>query len=273
MSFRQPMMEPLYPDTRGIGDILLALLKQRKPDAYKDFDDFYSYLRSAMLKNKVALGGKGGEDDDVFWNDTLGKGIVPLNGHANRVSGRLTAADLKLPPVAPPDSTYPLRLIPAVSASIRDGRNANEPWLQESPDPLTTVVWDSWVEINPQTAAKLGIVEGDIVEITSQSGSIKTQAYVFPGIHPEAIAVPVGYGHKGMGRYANGVGANVYSVLDPVFDENTGELALHETVVRIAKTGERVIVIKDEGSAGGSQDGKKIAVQWPVKRVNYSEEV
>ena len=274
MSFRQPMMEKLYPDTRGIGDILLALLKQRQPGDYKEFDDFYSYLHGAVVKNKVALGGKASDDDDEFWNATVGKGIVPLSGRTNRVSARLTAADLRLPPVAGPDSAYPLRLVPAVSASIRDGRNANEPWLQESPDPLTTVVWDSWVEINPQTAAKMGIKEGDIIKITSRSGSIKTQAYIFPGIHPDVISVPVGYGHHGMGRYADGTGANVYSMLDPVFDEKTGELALNETNVRIAKSGERVVMVKDEGAVGGSQAGRaKIAVQWPIDKVDYSKEV
>jgi molybdopterin-containing oxidoreductase family iron-sulfur binding subunit len=274
MSFRQPMMEKLYPDTRGIGDMLLALLKQRQPDTYKGFDDFYAYLHGAILQNKAALGGKASDDDDVFWNATVSKGIVPLNGHANKISGRLTAADLKLPPTTGADVAYPLRLIPTVSASIRDGRNANEPWLQESPDPLTTVVWDSWVEINPKTAAKLGIKEGDIIEIASRSGSIKTQAYLFPGIHPDAIAVPVGYGHQGMGRYANGTGANVYSMLDPVFDDKTGDLAFNETNVKIAQSGERVILVKDEGAVGGSQDGRpKIAVQWPVTRVDYSKEV
>ena len=150
----------------------------------------------------------------------------------------------------------------------------NEPWLQESPDPLTTVVWDSWVEINPQTAAKMGIKEGDIIKITSRSGSIKTQAYIFPGIHPDVISVPVGYGHHGMGRYADGTGANVYSMLDPVFDEKTGELALNETNVRIAKSGERVVMVKDEGAVGGSQAGRaKIAVQWPIDKVDYSKEV
>ena len=273
MSFRQPMMEKLYPDTRGIGDMLLALLKQRQPDTYKGFDDFYSYLHGAILKNKVALGSKASDDDDVFWNATVSKGVVPLSGHANKVSGKLTAADLKLPPTTGADIAYPLRLIPTVSASIRDGRNANEPWLQESPDPLTTVVWDSWVEINPKTAAKLGIKEGDIIEITSRSGSIKTQAYLFPGIHPDAIAVPVGYGHQGMGRYANSIGANVYSMLDPVFDDKTGDLAFNETNVKIAQSGERVILVKDEGAAGGSQAHMRIAVQWPVDRVDYSKEV
>ncbi len=276
ISLRQPMMEKLYPDTRSIGDILLALLKQRKPNDYKDvnYENFYTYLRSDLLKKKTALGGGAKDDDEVFWNDTVGKGIVALKGTPARLSDKASAAGLALPSPAAPDSTYPLRLIPSVSASIRDGRNANEPWLQESPDPLTTIVWNSWVEMHPSTAAKLDIVEGDIVEVASRSGAIKSQVYLFPGIHPDAVSVPVGYGHDAMGRYAKGVGANVFSILDPVFDKETGELALNETNVKVRRAGERVIVVKEEGPAGGSQMGhKKIAVQVSTEKVDLSKEV
>ena len=274
LSFRQPVMNRLYPDTRGVGDILLALLKQRRADEYKGFDDFYAYLRSNVLKNKVAYGAGAKDDDDVFWNDTVSKGIVPLKGVAQKLANKASLAGVSLPGPAAADDSYPLRLIPAVSASIRDGRNANEPWLQESPDPLTTVVWDSWVEIHPKTAAKLGIVEGDVVEVTSRSGSIKAQAYLFPGLHPDAVSVPVGYGHEAMGRYAKGVGANVFGMLDPVFDKETGELALNETRVKITKTGERVIIVKEEGPVGGSQAGrKKISVKVSAAKVDLSKEV
>ncbi len=274
MSFRQPLMERLYPETRSAGDILLALLKQRKANDYKDFDDFYAYLRSAVVKNKVALGANAKDDDEVFWNETLSKGIVALKGAANKVVAKASVAGLSLPAPAAADSAYPLRLIPHVSASIRDGRNANEPWLQESPDPLTTIVWDSWVEMHPKTAAKLGIVEGDIVEVASKNGSVKSQVYLFPGLHPDAISMPVGYGHEAMGRYAKGVGANVFGILDPVFDKETGELALNETNVKVTKTGQRVIVVKEEGPAGGSQAGKaKIAVKVSTDKVDLSKEV
>ncbi len=274
MSFRQPLMEKVFPDTRSVGDILLALLKQRQADKYKDFEDFYSYLRGAVLKNKVALGGKATDDDEIFWDEMISKGIVPFKGNVSSVSAKASVAGLKLPAPAVSDAAYPLRLIPSVSASIRDGRNANEPWLQESPDPLTTIVWDSWVEIHPKTAATLGIVEGDIVEVTSKSGTIRTQAYLFPGIHPDAVSVPVGYGHEAMGRYARNVGANVFGILDAVYDKETGELALNETSVKISKTGQRVIIVKEEGPIGGSQDGKKkIAVQVSADKVDLSKEV
>jgi len=272
INIQQPLMEKLHANTRGMGDILLALIKLRRADDYKKYDDYYAYLRAAVLQNKGALGG-GVADDDTFWNETLSKGIIKLASAAHALSGKAGAAGLSLPAPSAIDAQYPLQLIPSVNASLRDGRNTNQPWLQESPDPLTTIVWDSWVEIHPRKAAELGIVEGDIVEVTGKNGSIKVQAYLFPGIHPDAISIPLGRGHEALGRYAKGYGVNPFQILDMVFDKETGELALHETRVKVSKTGSRVIVVKDEGPAGGSQMGKKIAARLPSDKVKLSEEV
>jgi molybdopterin-containing oxidoreductase family iron-sulfur binding subunit len=273
LSIQQPLMENLNTETRGVGDILLSLLKQRLPEPYKPYDDFYSFLRSAMVLNKAALGGTG-TDDDTFWNDTLGDARVKLPATTAALSPRTTASNLNLPAPAREVGAYPLRLIPSVSASMRDGRHANLSWLQESPDPLTTVVWDSWVEIHPQTAAKLGIVEGDIVEVTSPNGTVKSQAYLFPGIHPDAISMPLGYGHEAMGRYAKDTGGNVFKILNLAFDKDTGELAMNETNVRVNKTGKRIVIVKEEGPNGGSQLGrKKIAVKVSSTKVDLSKEV
>ena len=199
--------------------------------------------------------------------------MVPFTSTTASISAKSTVAGLVLPPPAEEDSGYPLRLIPAVSASLRDGRHANQPWLQESPDPLTTIVCDSWVELHPKTAAKRGIVEGDIVEVTSRSGSVKAQAYVFPGIHPDAISIPFGNGHAALGRWAKGVGVNAFGLLDQVVDKETGELAINETRVKISKTGKRVFIVKDEGAVGGSQEGVKIAVRASTDEVELSGEV
>ena len=270
----QPLMEKLHPETSGMGDILLALIKQRRADDYKKFDDYYSYLRTALLQNKVALGGAGNADDDVFWNETLSRGIIKLPGATHAaLSGKSAVAGLSLPAPAAIDAQYPLQLIPSVNASLRDGRNTNQPWLQESPDPMTTIVWDSWMEIHPSKAAELGISEGDIVEVAGKNGSVKVQAYLFSGIHPDAISIPLGRGHEALGRYAKGYGVNPFQILDVVFDKETGELALHETRVKISKTGERVIVVKDEGPVGGRQMGQKIAPKLPSDKVNLSGEI
>ena len=268
---QQPLMEKLHPNTLGMGDILLALIKQRRAEEYKSFDDFYSYLRTALLKNKGEFAAVG-TDDDVYWNNLLSGGIINVGGATNKLVGKFSA-NIQLPAPVERDKNYPLTLIPSVSASLRDGRNANQPWLQESPDPLTTIVWDSWVEIHPKKAAELGIVEGDIVEVSSKNGSIKAQAYLFPGIHPDAVSIPLGNGHDAMGRYAKGFGVNTFQILDRVFDKETGELAMHETQVKLSKTGKRIIVVKEEGPVGGSQQGRKIAVTVSSDQVDLSEEV
>ncbi len=272
INIQQPLMEKLHANTRGMGEVLLALIKQRRAEDYSKFEDYYAYLRDALLLNKDALGGSG-VANDIFWDDTLSKGILKLAVSPGVLTGNANAADLSLPAPAAKDAQYPLQLIPSVNASLRDGRHTNQPWLQESPDPLTTIVWDSWVEIHPKKAAELGIVEGDIVEITSKSGSLKVQAYLFPGIHPDAISIPLGRGHDAMGRYAKGYGVNPFQILDPVFDKETGELAMHETRVKISKTGNRVILVKDEGPAGGKQMGMKIAPNMSTDKVDLSKEV
>ena len=94
------------------------------------------------------------------------------------------------------------------SAAFADGRTAHLPWLQEMPDPMTTVMWGSWVEINPETAHKLEIHEGDVLTITSPQGSIELPAFLYPGLRPDVIAIPVGQGHTQFGRYAQNRGAN-----------------------------------------------------------------
>ena len=77
---------------------------------------------------------------------------------------------------------FMLHLYP--SAAFADGRTAHLPWLQEMPDPMTTVMWGSWVEINPETAHKLEIHEGDVLTITSPQGSIELPAFLYPGSAP-----------------------------------------------------------------------------------------
>src|SRR5262250_1188711 len=99
-------------------------------------------------------------------------------------------------------------------------------------------MWSSWIEINSQTAEKLDIQQGDLVEITSSQGSIRVPAFPSPGIAPDVIAMPVGQGHENYTRYATGRGANPIEILAPVTEPQTGTLAWAATRVKIAKVGE-----------------------------------
>jgi menaquinone reductase, molybdopterin-binding-like subunit len=133
---------------------------------------------------------------------------------------------------------YPFFFLPYASSQFRDGSTAHLPWLQEMPDPLTSAMWSSWVELNPATAQRLGIAEHDVIEITSSQGSVRAPAVIFPGIAPDVIAMPVGQGHRMFTRYASGRGDNPASILAPMKESATGSLAWAATRVRIARVGD-----------------------------------
>ena len=102
-----------------------------------------------------------------------------------------------------------LALIPAPSIFHLDGRGANKPWLQETPHPISQIVWDSWVEIHPDTAKKLGIAERSVVELSNSQGSLQATVYLSYTIHRDAVAIPIGQGHTASGIVADGFGVNV----------------------------------------------------------------
>ncbi|MYA08752.1 MAG: molybdopterin-dependent oxidoreductase [Holophagales bacterium] len=120
-----------------------------------------------------------------------------------------------LPAPAAPAGVESFTLIPFESLKLADGRGANRPWLQELPDPLSTVMWGSWAEVGTEDADRLGVRTGDIVRLTGTAAEIELPAIVLPTVRPGSVGVPVGGGHADYGRYARGRGVNVNSLLDP----------------------------------------------------------
>jgi anaerobic selenocysteine-containing dehydrogenase len=111
-------------------------------------------------------------------------------------------------------------------------------------------MWSNWVEINPKTAAGLGISQGDMVEIRSSQASIHAPALLSPGIAPDVVAMPVGQGHQTFTRYASGRGSNPIAILAPVVEPETGSLAWSATRVRITKVGENGDLVLFAGGMG-----------------------
>jgi anaerobic selenocysteine-containing dehydrogenase len=155
-------------------------------------------------------------DFDTLWANLLRQG-GHFSQNASTGEGYRPIAssfpDLAKPNFAGDAQQFPLHLQVFPSTAFHDGRGAPLPWLQQLPDPMTTVVWDSWVEINPATAAKLGIAFGDLVEVTSPQGSLRLPAVLYPGIRPDLVAIPLGQGQQGGGRYASGRGVNPLTLL------------------------------------------------------------
>jgi anaerobic selenocysteine-containing dehydrogenase len=133
---------------------------------------------------------------------------------------------------------FPFHFLPYPSSQFLDGALAHLPWLQETPDPMTSAMWSSWIEINPKTAEKLGVHEGDLVDIASPHGSIQSAVFISPAIAPDIVAMPVGQGHQTFTRYASGRGENPLEVLASAADEETGQFAWAATRVKITRVGD-----------------------------------
>ena len=134
--------------------------------------------------------------------------------------------------------------VPYPSPMYYDGRGANKPWLLENPDPMTKITWQSWVELHPDTAAHLDVREGEIVELRSPHGAVRAQVYVFPGVRPDTVAMPIGLGHTEYGRYAKGRGANPWTL--GAANDRASSLRLDR--VSVTRTGDYRKVAKTEGT-------------------------
>jgi anaerobic selenocysteine-containing dehydrogenase len=178
----------------------------------------------------------------------------PLRRYEERLQSSETAPAASRTPAAPPAAAvaatatppadaqfdgdsgqYPFHWLPYPSVGLLDGSIAHLPWLQELPDPLTSAMWSSWVEINPQTAERLHIGQGDVVEIASGHGTLRAAAFLSPGIAPDVLAMPAGQGHQTFTRYASGRGANPMTIVAPLVEKETGALAWAATRVKITR--------------------------------------
>ncbi len=243
----QPAVSPVF-NTKGIGDIFLALAKKTGGKTAEKFAwaGYGDYLRDAWkgiysANKEVAVGSLTFDD---FWVKLLANGGWWEAGKDDKktaLSVNLKAAERLLQnepcPFEGDPKDFPLYLVLHPHTRFRDGSTANNPWLQEVPDPVTSVVWGSWVEINPATASSLGIRQGDMAAIESPSGKIMLPVYLYEGIRPDTVSIPVGQGHSALGRYAKDRDANPIDILPAKKDGGSGLSALNSTRVRVSPAG------------------------------------
>jgi anaerobic selenocysteine-containing dehydrogenase len=249
----QPVVMPVF-DTRQFSEVLMTVAHELGGQTKAAFP-YESYLEmlKAQMKKRVGLGAD--EDFDAKWAELLQNGGLFKTGR-DQGKGFRWKASADLPAPAKPnfagnEKEFPLHLSIYPSTAFYDGRGASLPWLQQFPDPMTTVVWDSWVELNPETAAELGVSFGDLVEVTSPQGSVRVPAVIYPGIRPDMAAIPLGQGHKDMGRYAKGRGANPLTLVAMIMKGTEPQPAWNATRVRITRisdNGELVTAGNPQGS-------------------------
>jgi anaerobic selenocysteine-containing dehydrogenase/Fe-S-cluster-containing dehydrogenase component len=207
----QPVMVRVF-DSRPLGDLLLASAHAggAKAEAVP-----WESAADAVNAAWQEVGSKAGATFDQFWEKARREGGLyeEVKPAAVRLDSKVFAAN-----VPAPQAASGLTLVAVPHIFFYDGRGANKPWLQEIPEPVTQLVWDSWVQIHPDTARSLGVSQNGIVELRSEAGAIAMPAMVSEHVRAGVLAVPAGQGHTAYGRYANGKGANVWSVL-PQWDK------------------------------------------------------
>jgi len=232
-----PAMKPLF-QSRATGDVLLDVAqKLRKPLGlpWQTFDAMIKATFDAIGEDAWSAAQKQGG-----WWGELPK---PKAGPAPARSAAPAAAK---PALAKYETAtfngdagqYPYHFLPYKSLQFLDGSLAHLPWLQELPDPTTSGMWSSWVEINPKTADTLGVKLGDIVEVASPAGTLRSAAFINPAIAPDIIGMPVGQGHSTFTRYASGRGQNPVEILASVVEPETGTLAWAATRVKVTRVGD-----------------------------------
>ncbi len=233
LGLMQPTMKPVR-DARPLGDVLLSIgraalgIEEGKgPLPWGTFEQYLKSVWEPLVKGQ--------------WEAALHQGGVWREVAAAAVTPRIERVDGASAKLDGPADGFALLAYP--SLRFYDGRSATRAWLQEVPDPMTQVAWDPWVEINTETAARLGIRRGDVVRVTSPHGAIEVPAYLSPSIHPGAVAIPIGHHYASYHvrlKYvpASGPG-NPMALLPGAADATSGSPAFLSVKVTLAKTGAR----------------------------------
>jgi len=216
----QPVMGPLF-DTRHLGDLLLSSGRRLSDPKAFPWLSFYEMLRHTWeLKGRRQ---SPGVSRDSSWQQALrhGGSWLPESRETKKLTRRFYHFSFPSPGMFPgrPEG-FECLAYPTVQ--LFDGRGANRPWLQELPDPVTQMTWESWIEIHPETAQASGIVKGDLLQIQTPQGTLEGRALLYPGIQQNTLAMPIGRGHAAYGRFASNQPGNPFQILSSHLDPLSG---------------------------------------------------
>jgi molybdopterin-containing oxidoreductase family iron-sulfur binding subunit len=227
LSLQQPVMDPVF-DTRSTGDVIIAVSKGGIPASAQP--DYRSTVISKFAGGASALAA------------ALPKGIA---------SGTAIALPAPRAPngiVNPPAGAGEFFLVVYPHPVLGMGDGANKPWLQELPDPVTKIAWQTVAEIHPSTARRLGVENGDHIIVETAAGKLSLPVYVYLGVQQDTVAVSAGRGHaESAGRYAK-AGHNAFDLL-PYSEDRTGSMSLSRTKAKVTKDGAFSRLVTTEGSA------------------------
>lgn len=241
LGLQQPVMEPVF-STRPTADLLIAAAQANGAAGKFTTKNYRDWLIGRT---------PGGES---AFTAALAKGMATGSVASRTAAAAKTTIAAGVPKALEGTGEFYLQVYP--HAVLGAGAGANKPWLQELPDPVSKIVWQSWVDIHPATAKRLGIAAGDHVKVQTAAGAITAPAYLYLGIRPDTVGVALGQGHTAYGRYAQQIGVNALDALGATLN-SAGGLSLTQSKATLTRTAENSPLVTTEGSA--RQHGRGIA--------------
>ena len=256
----QPVMGPLF-NTRHVGDTLLKIGKAARGPVRFPWESYYHFLRASwdeQRKNRYPA-----QDPESFWHESVRRGGLWESRSGTSPVPLFRFDKFSFPqPLAAKGAGRELHFLAYPTIQFYDGRGANRPWLQELPDPITQVTWGSWVEIHPETARELGVLKGDLLRLESPQGAVEAPAYPYSGIRPDTLAMPIGQGHTGCGRFARTQPGNPYRLLSPEPDKRSGGLLLALGGLSLEKGNQNLSLADTDGSLYQHGRGFAQCITW-----------
>ena len=228
LSLSQPTISNLF-NTRQSGQSFLVWSGSS--------ESYFDFVKARWTANTTG-------DKQTYWDTTVQAGVLETVVEAEVITfaGDVAAAASQIKSTA-----SGVELVMYEKSAIGNGSQANNPWLQEMPDPITKAVWDNYLTISPKMAEELGLKLGDmttqLVTLTVGNQTVKVPAMVQPGQANGTVGLAVGYGRTSAGKVANGVGVNAY----PLMDYKTGAQSKAVTSgVSVALSGEEYKVAQTQ---------------------------
>ena len=195
LSLSQPAISPLFA-TRQAQDSFLAWTGNQT--------SYYNYLRTQW---RGVLKG----DFQAAWDKAVHDGVVV--GTASPAPKPMTAPDAATAVSALNTSAKSgdVELVLYEKVGIGNGFDANNPWLQELPDPISKATWGNYVCVPFDMAKANKWEQGDVLKVTAANGkSVELPVLVQPGQAKGTVAIAIGYGRTRCGKVGDLVGQNVY---------------------------------------------------------------
>ncbi len=249
---QQPVVNPLPDiDPRSFADVLInAAASLGRGDAMPAAS--YEAMIRANVEEELGADFRETLQNGGWWDENAtGRGPAAASGMLDAVAGMAETPRM--------EGSGEFQLLPFAHHTVLDGRNAHLPWAQNAPDPITTIAWQTWVEINERQGREMGLREGDVVNVATDAGSIQAPVYLNPGMPPGIAAAPMGGGRRAGSEYATGrdgrESSNVMSIL-AVSANDSGGLTWSGNRCRITPTGESMAVSKLEGDYSSREIGE-----------------